>query len=240
VTTTLADPHCHTFASDGMVSPQELVDAAVGIGLGLIAVCDHDTMRSVEAAARYGEEKGLVVVKGQELTTRWPGMTHVIGWFLEGPVRSGMTLADTVAAIHDQGGLAILPHPFVPTYFGACQPGMLRKLIELQRLDGIEVEFTPPMTRSRRRLLEAFYRDHADRLGARIGASDSHFGVHDIARVVTVFEGTTAEDFRRAVVERRTEPMRREKRRVPTRLVAAQQLNSLFRLPLRRFLGQLE
>jgi predicted metal-dependent phosphoesterase TrpH len=237
---TLADPHCHTFASDGMVGPADLVDAALTRGLGLIAVCDHDTMRSVEETVRRGEERGLAVVRGQEPTTRWPAMTHVLGWFLERPLRSGMTLAETVKAIHEQGGLAVLPHPFVPTYFGACQPGMLRRLIEEHSLDAIEVEFTPPITRARRRLLQEFYREHKDRLGAPIGASDSHFGTYDLARVVTVFEGTTVEDFRRAVVERRTEPMRLESRRVPARLVAAQQWNSLLRLPLRRARGQLE
>jgi hypothetical protein len=89
-------------------------------------------------------------------------------------------------------------------------------------------------------LLRDFYREHADRLGAAIGSSDSHFGRYDLARVVTAFEGTTVEDFRRAVLERRTEPIRRENRRVPARLVAAQQWNSLFRLPLRRLGGKLD
>ena len=32
-----------------------------------------------------------------------------------------------------------MPHPFIPTYFASCQPGMLRALIENQVLDGIEV-----------------------------------------------------------------------------------------------------
>jgi predicted metal-dependent phosphoesterase TrpH len=167
-------------------------------------------------------------------------MTHVVGWFLARPVRSGMTLADTVEAIHDQGGLALLPHPFVPTYFGACQPGMLRRLIEDHALDAIELEFTPPITRARKRLLRDFYSAHAERLGAPVGSSDSHFGIHDLARVVTAFEGTSVEDFRRAVRERRTEPIKIESRRVPARLVAAQQWNSLFRLPLRRARGKLD
>src|SRR2546427_12683951 len=103
----MADPHCHTRASDGMVGPADLVAAAAGAGLGLIAVCDHDTMAAAEEVSRRGEERGLAVVKGLEVTTRWPAQTHILGWFLERPVRSGMTLADTVEAIHDQGGLAV-------------------------------------------------------------------------------------------------------------------------------------
>src|SRR4029077_2491363 len=112
----LADPHCHTTASDGMVEPAELVAAARAAGLALIAVCDHDTMAKAAEVRARGEEAGLAVVSGEEITTRWPAQTHVVGWFLERPVRGGMSLEDTVAAIRDQGGLAVIPHPFMPTY----------------------------------------------------------------------------------------------------------------------------
>src|SRR6266851_1793488 len=126
----IIDPHCHTTASDGMVTPAELVAAAVKAGLNAIAVTDHDTMRAVKEVQQYGLAFGLHVVAGLEITTAWPAQTHLVGWFLEGPVRRGMTLLDTALAIHEQGGLVIVPHPFMPTYFGSIQPGMLRRLIE--------------------------------------------------------------------------------------------------------------
>jgi len=237
---TLADPHCHTLASDGMVGPAELVEAALAAGVGLIAVCDHDTMAATAEVAAHGAERGLAVVRGQEVTTRWPAQTHLLGWFLERPVRSGMALGETVAAIHAQGGLAVLPHPFMPTYFASCQPGMLASLIEQETLDGIELEFTAPSTGRRRRALAAFYGAHEARLGARIGSSDSHFGAYDIGRIVTAFDGSTAEDFRKAVVERRTQPLKRAGGRVPMRLLAAQQARGLLALPLRRLRGELQ
>lgn len=96
-----------------MVTPAELVDAAVKAGLDLIAVTDHDTMDSVKETQSRGETAGLAVVAGQEVTTKWPAQTHVVGWFLETPVKRGMSLEDTVAAIHAQGGLVLIPHPFL-------------------------------------------------------------------------------------------------------------------------------
>ena len=230
-----ADPHCHTTSSDGMVTPRELVDAAVKAGLALIAVTDHDTMASVEETRRRGEGAGLTVVAGQEITTAWPGQTHMMGWFLDGPVKSGMSLADTVAAIHDRGGLAIVPHPFMPSFFGSIQPGMLRSLIETTAVDGIELVFTAPTGARRRRRLEDFYAEHKDRLGAAIGASDCHFGGFDIASVVTRYEG----DFRSAVERRATEPLRRRAASIPGRVAVRQQWRSLVELPLRRLRGQL-
>ena len=236
----LADPHCHTTASDGMVGPAELVAAALAVGLDLIAVTDHDTMAAAAEVEVRGVEAGLAVVRGQEVTTRWPAQTHVVGWFLERPVRSGMTLEDTVDAIHDQGGLAVIPHPFMPTYFASCQPGALARLLERHPVDGLEVLHTAPLTPGRRRALAAFYELHRARLGAPIGASDSHFGSHDLGIVLTEFEGRSAEDFRAAVLARTTCPRAGRARRVPARLALRQQWRSLVELPLRRLGGQLE
>lgn len=235
----IADPHCHTVASDGMVTPAELVAAALERELALIAVCDHDTMASAAEVRARGEEAGLAVVCGEEVTTRWPAQTHVVGWFLEHPVRGGMSLEDTVDAIHAQGGLAIIPHPFMPTYFASCQPGTLARLIQRHPIDGIEIEHSSPISPSRHRRLADFYNANRERLGAAIGASDSHFGRHDIGQVVTEFEGTSAEDFRAAVLGRLTAPRRGRTASVPRGDALRQQWRSLILLPARRVRGRL-
>src|SRR5581483_12063472 len=130
----------------------------------LIAVCDHDTMAACAEAVERGAEAGVGVVAGQEITTRWPAQTHVVGWFLERPVRAGMSLADTVDAIHDQGALAMIPHPFMPTWFASCQPAMLARLIADRRVDAIELLHTAPTTGARMARLLRFYEEHSDRL----------------------------------------------------------------------------
>jgi predicted metal-dependent phosphoesterase TrpH len=231
----LADPHCHTLSSDGMVTPAELVDAAVRAGLDLIAITDHDTMASVSEVQQRGAAQGLVVVPGQEITTAWPAQTHIMGWFLEQPVKRGMSLDDTVDAIHDQGALAIVPHPFMPVYFGSIQPGVLRRLLDRRHVDGIEMKFTVPIGKRRRRLLDDFYQRNRDRLGAAVGGSDCHFGAHDIARVVTEYEG----DFRTAVRLRTTTPsVRRGASTVPAWMALRQQWRALVELPVRRLTRQ--
>jgi hypothetical protein len=232
----IADPHCHTFASDGMVTPRQLVDAAVAAHVDLIAVTDHDTMGSVKETQRCGEDSGIAVVAGQEITTKWPAQTHVLGWFLERPVRRGMTLEDTVAAIHDHGGLAVLPHPFMPTYFASIQPGMLSRLIEKHPVDGIEMVFTAPIGPRRQQVLDHFYAQNQERLGAAVGGSDCHFGTYDIASVVTRYEG----DFRAALLQQKTSPERlRSGAKAPAGLIVRQQWRSLVELPVRRLRGQL-
>lgn len=231
-----ADPHCHTLSSDGMVTPAQLVDAASKAQLDLIALTDHDTMDSVREAQAQGEVVGLTVVAGQEITTKPPAQTHILGWFLERPIKRGMSLEDTVDAIHAQGGLAVVPHPFMPVYFGSIQPGMLRRLLDRHSLDGIEMVATVPLGGRRRRELDVFYAANKARLGAAIGASDCHFGIHDIAQAVTEYDG----DFRRAVIERTTTPKRvRAHRSVPATMALRQQWRSLVELPFRRLRGDL-
>ena len=229
-----ADPHCHTEASDGMVTAAELVDAAMKAGLDLIAVCDHDTMASVHETQARGEAAGLQVVAGQEVTTRGPAQTHILGWFLEKPIARGMSVEDTVKAIHDQGGLVIIPHPFMPVYFGSIQPGMLRRLIEREHVDGIEMLSTVPVGAARRKLLNEFYEANRERLGAAIGASDCHFGGRDLGRALTAYEG----DFRVAVMEAMTTPVKGTRQRVPMGIALRQQWRALVELPIKRMRGR--
>ena len=232
----IADPHCHTFASDGMVSPAQLVDAAVDAHVDLIAVTDHDTMDAVRETRARGEARGIAVVAGQEITTRWPAQTHILGWFLERPVRRGMSVEDTVESIHDQGGLAIVPHPFMPIFFGSIQPAMLRRLIDKHAVDGIEMVSTVPIGARRRRLLDEFYVANKARLGAAIGGSDCHFGAHDMASAITEYEG----DFRAAVHSGATRPKRlRRAGPAPAGVFVRQQWRALVGLPIRRLRGQL-
>jgi predicted metal-dependent phosphoesterase TrpH len=232
----IADPHCHTQASDGMATPAELVDAAIKAGLDLIAITDHDTMAAADEVRSRGEAAGLAVVMGQEVTTRWPAQTHILGWFLEKRIERGLSIADAVAAIHDQGGLAIIPHPFMPTYFGSMQPDMLLRLLEKQHVDGIEVMSTVPMGARRRRLLADFVSARSDEVGAAIGASDCHFGRYDIGRAVTEFDG----DFRTAVLRRETRPRRGSATwQVPAAMAIRQQWRSMVELPLRRATGHI-
>jgi hypothetical protein len=213
-----------------MVTPAELVAAALKAGLDLIAVTDHDTMDSVIETQSRGAEAGLSVVGGQEVTTGWPAQTHVVGWFLEKPVKRGMSIDDTVAAIHAQGGLVMVPHPFMPVYFGSIQPGMLRRLIEKQSVDAIEMLSTVPMGARRRKLLHEFYNANREHLGAAIGASDCHFGAGDMGRAMTEFDG----DFRTAVMECTTKPVAGVRHPIPTGLALRQQWRALVELPIER------
>jgi 3',5'-nucleoside bisphosphate phosphatase len=78
------DLHCHTTASDGLLSPTELVRVADSSGVDVIAVTDHDTVAGIAEAVEVGRGQGVRVVAGIEFSTRQSDRgTHVLGYFLD-------------------------------------------------------------------------------------------------------------------------------------------------------------
>ncbi|WP_372862290.1 PHP domain-containing protein [Spongiibacter sp.] len=88
----IVDLHTHTTASDGGLSPQELLLRAAERGVGLLAITDHDTLDAyqqvdVEACA------GVQLVCGAEFSCNWQGVNiHVLGLGLDA-AEPGLTLA---------------------------------------------------------------------------------------------------------------------------------------------------
>jgi predicted metal-dependent phosphoesterase TrpH len=66
-----ADLHLHSNRSDGACSPKELVDKAVSRGLKAIAIVDHDEVSALDEAIPYGQERGLEVIPGVELSVSY-------------------------------------------------------------------------------------------------------------------------------------------------------------------------
>ena len=64
------DLHCHSLCSDGGLSVADIVPYAKRIGLGYLAITDHDTLAGVEPARALGEELGVRVIPGVEISTR--------------------------------------------------------------------------------------------------------------------------------------------------------------------------
>jgi len=77
------DLHAHTTASDGSLSPRELVELAAKRGLSAVAVTDHDTIAGWDEAFAAGREFGVEVVPGIELSTSYPGgRFHLLGYYV--------------------------------------------------------------------------------------------------------------------------------------------------------------
>lgn len=78
------DLHTHTTASDGTASPQELVALAAAVGIGVLAVADHDTTDSVDPVTTLAAPAGIEVIPAVELNTDIEDSeVHVLGYFID-------------------------------------------------------------------------------------------------------------------------------------------------------------
>lgn len=77
------DLHTHSNKSDGSMSPVELVDEAKKVGLSAIALTDHDTIDGLDEAIKHGNEIGIKVIPGVELSCEYNGKdVHIVGLFI--------------------------------------------------------------------------------------------------------------------------------------------------------------
>lgn len=78
------DLHVHSTASDGSLSPREVVAEARAQGLRAFALTDHDTIDGLPEALAAGAEMGLEVIPGIEISAdHEPGSMHILGYFID-------------------------------------------------------------------------------------------------------------------------------------------------------------
>lgn len=78
------DLHVHTYYSDGLNSPKEVIDHAIEAGLSGIAITDHDTVLGIEEALAYSETlNDFYVIPGIELSCIFNNQeVHLLGYFI--------------------------------------------------------------------------------------------------------------------------------------------------------------
>ncbi|MCX6022491.1 MAG: hypothetical protein NTZ05_12320, partial [Chloroflexi bacterium] len=230
-----ADLHIHTDVSDGMMTAAAVLDyLEQRTAVDVIAVTDHETvdggLRTRDLAERRSSR--IQVIVGEEITTR---SGHLLALYLERTVPRFLSLADTLQAIHEQGGIAIAPHPMSPLTFSIGQRALEAVMASPHPgvyLDALE---THNHSIAGRVIAGKAARLNRDRYRlAATGSSDAHFPPH-LGAAVTWFPGRTADDLRAALTGGQTAPawVDGPREAVGLRSLLAQQWRSLAVLPAR-------
>ena len=197
-----ADLHLHSLASDGTAGIDAILATAVARDLQVIAIADHDRIDAARAAAALARQRGLAleVVIGEEISTRGG---HLLGLWLTEPIKPWQSLRESLAQVHEQGGLAIPAHPLFP-YPLCIQGRILRGLLADPdpRFHPDAIEVFNPTTFGRpvhRRVVE-FAAAHGI---AVVGNSDAH-ALEAIGQGTTTFPGSSAAHLREAILARET------------------------------------
>ncbi len=83
-----SDLHIHTYYSDGVFSPEKIVDTALDVGLEAIAITDHDNVLAYDVAQKYIKNKNLEnkleIIRGIEINTLYKNYeVHILGYFMD-------------------------------------------------------------------------------------------------------------------------------------------------------------
>jgi predicted metal-dependent phosphoesterase TrpH len=131
------DMHSHTrLSKDSLNNPRLLVETAAKRGLGAICVTDHNGLANALALAAL-PDLPLMVVPSEEVKTR---EGEIIGYFLQELIPKGLSPEETVQRIHDQGGIAAVPHPFDQARNSSrLQTPALERLAAAGLIDAVDV-----------------------------------------------------------------------------------------------------
>ncbi len=193
-----ADLHMHSTYSDGCESVERIVTfVEQDTDLDVIAITDHDCLAGALQARDFAaRQRGrLQVIPGAEISTR---DGHLLALNIERLIPAGWSMADTAAAVREQGGVAIAAHP-LSRWCPSVQRPVLDEISPL--LDGLEAingsfagigsnGYVHTVNQTAYRLAET-------------GGSDAHT-LSAIGCAYTTFPGHSAEDLIRALRARTT------------------------------------
>lgn len=174
------------------MTPEETVDIiAQHTSLSVVAITDHHTTEGAFVAREYAQRHSLniEVIIGQEVTT---GEGDVIGLYLQSTLPKFATATAAIEAIHQQGGLAVAPHPFT---FGWDMESVNFAFLRLP-FDAVEGRHGCPVS-----LVGNLCTALANRFGPRLpelGGSDSHIP-YTAGQAFTWFPGINSSDLRQAI-----------------------------------------
>jgi predicted metal-dependent phosphoesterase TrpH len=187
------DPHIHSiYSGDARSRPEDIIKQAIAIGLDIIAISDHDSIKGSLLACEIAKnKKNILVVPSIEITTN---QGHILGFGVKTIIEPNLSPEETIERIHDEGGLAIVPHPFSPYRRGiffkhrktmkiltdnkfASSSGKLDNSNAKNSYNKIKIDAVEVLNA---RYIFGYSNFNANRLAditdlAKIGASDSHF-----------------------------------------------------------------
>ncbi len=102
-----ADLHVHScYSNDGVSKPQQIIDMAIEMGLGCVAITDHN---SFKAYFDVKDNDKIIVVPGEEVSS---SEGHILAYGIDREIPRGMGIKETIDAIHEAGGYAFAAHPY--------------------------------------------------------------------------------------------------------------------------------
>lgn len=193
-----ADLHIHSrYSRDAFSDIRAILKRAKESDLDVIAITDHHTLAGAKEAQKIASQFGIEVILGEEITTK---EGDLLALFIQSLILPRKGVLETIREIHQQGGLAIIPHPL--NWF---LEGLSQKVIfqVFDKVDGIELlngSWVGWIKQRKSRELNKLVFNLAP-----FGGSDAHLA-RQVGKAYTVFPGRKKEDLYQAIKKKLTLP----------------------------------
>ena len=160
------DSHIHSeYSPDSKSKLKDIFKVAKTRGLDIIAISDHNTVEGSREAIRLTKNDDLFVVPSIEISSL---EGHILGFGCEENIKRDLPAGETIDLIHEQGGLAIIPHPYCFYRHGLLCKADYNDL----KIDAIETKNA--------RFIVGYCNNKAKNLSTKenlpgLGASDAHY-----------------------------------------------------------------
>ncbi len=193
----------HTNYSDGTGTVEEVLAFAQDrTTLDVIAITDHDTIEGALRARDLAQKDDyrFEVIVGEEISTR---EGHLLALFLHSRIAPDQSIERSIELVHEQGGLAIVAHPFNRVFRHSVQRSVMNRLLRQPDLhpDGIETLNGSFAGIGSSQIAAALARDVY--LWAQTGGSDAHTPTA-VGCARTIYRGHGAGDLRASIEHRET------------------------------------
>lgn len=200
-----ADLHMHSTYSDGVATVEEILAHTQNCtNLNVIAITDHDEITGALRAREIKAQKNyrFDVIVGEEIST---SDGHLLALFIEERIPPGLRMERSIELVHEQGGLAIVAHPFHRFFDFSCSRAVMDRVQAADDcwLDGIEtwnagfcgIYTNGVAARANRSIYKL----------VEVGNSDAHT-LSAIGCGFTWFVGHSANDVRQSIIQGLTAP----------------------------------
>lgn len=160
------DSHIHSeYSPDSKAKLKEIFKVAKSRNIDIIAISDHNTVDGSKEARRLTKKDELLVIPSIEISSI---EGHILGFGCEEYIKRDLPATETIDLIHDQGGLAIIPHPYCFYRHGLLCKADYNDL----KIDAIETKNA--------RFIAGYCNNKAKNLSKKeklpgLGASDAHY-----------------------------------------------------------------
>lgn len=161
----IIDPHVHSiYSKDSRMTPEEIIQRSIKIGLDAVAIADHNSMQgSIEGIRKSKEMEDFIIIPAMEISTL---KGHIVALGIEEEIKSKISPEETIERIREQGGIAVVPHPFVRYREGLCDHV---KDLDIDAIETLNSRYIFGYSNWRAKKLAE------ERHLPQIGSSDAHF-----------------------------------------------------------------